>query len=434
MDTVWVEMVLVAVSILANAYFAGSEIALVSARPSRLAQLRDERVRGAEAALDLKRDPEAFLATIQIAITLVGTLASAVGGVAAVEALEPRLRALPVPGAERWGGVAALGIVIFLITFVSLVVGELTPKALALRNPERAACLVARPIRSLVRLLAGPGRALTWSARALLILLGQRDVPPSPVVSEDEVKYLVREGTTQGVFERSESDLIHRVLRLTDTPVRALMVPRPSILGLSIDTPPDEVLRLAVGFGRARIPVYRGSIDDTAGVVTIKDLLRCVAEGRPPVLAELLHDPVYVPEAARAADVLKSFQRHGLNLAMVVDEYGRVVGVLTVEDLIEDIVGDLREEWETAGPASVSRLADGSYIIDGMTTVRDLRDRVNLDVPESTHYQTVAGLLLHELKTMPRPGMTVRVAGSVWTIVEMSGPRIAKVRVEPVAA
>jgi putative hemolysin len=430
MDTIWVEMVLVIVSILANAFFAGSEIALVSARPSRLAQAREERVRGADIALTLKRDPEAFLATLQIAITLIGTLASAVGGVAAVEALEPSLRALPVPGADRWGGVVALGIVVFLLTFASLVVGELTPKALALRNPERAACLVARPIRALVKLLAGPGRVLTWSAQALLVILGQRDTAPPPLVSEDEVKYLVREGAAQGVFEQAESDLIHRVLRLTDTPVRAIMVPRPSILALGIDTPPGDVLRLAADCGHTRIPVYRGSIDDTVGVVTIKDLLRCAAEHRLPALAELLHDPVFVPEVARAADVLRTFQRHGLNLAMVVDEYGRVVGLLTVEDLAEDIVGDLREEREPPGPGSVSRLADGSYIIDGMTTVRDLGDRVGLDVPESLHYQTVAGLLLHELKTMPRPGMTVRVGGYVWTIVEMSGPRVAKVRVE----
>jgi putative hemolysin len=431
METIWIELVLIACGILANAWFAGSEMALVASRPSRLAQLREEGAPGADAALALKGDPEPFLATIQIAITLVGTLASAVGGATAVEALEPALRALPLPGAHRWGGALALGLVIFAITYVSLVVGELTPKALALRDPEGAACRVARPIRWLVRLLAGPGRVLTVSARGVLLLLGRRDAPPAPLVSEDEVKYLVREGAAQGVFERRESDLIHRVLRLTDTAVRAIMVPRPSILALEVDTPPAEVLRLAAGFGRTRIPVYRGSIDDTVGVVTIKDLLRGAAEGRAPALRELLHEPIYVPEVARAADVLQSFQRHGLNLAMVVDEYGRVVGLLTMEDLLEDIVGDIREERELPGPASVSRLPDGSYIIDGMTTIRDLRDRVGLQVPESSHYQTVAGLLLHELRTMPRAGEGVRVAGQRWTIVEMSGPRIARVRVEP---
>lgn len=225
--------------------------------------------------------------------------------------------------------------------------------------------------------------------------------------------------------------MIHRVLRLTDTPVRAIMVPRPSILALAIDTPPDDVLRLAAGYGHTRIPVYRGSIDDTVGVVTIKDLLRCAAEARTPVLAQLLHDPAFVPEVARGADVLRTFQRRGVNLAMVVDEYGRVVGLLTVEDLLEDIVGDLREEREPAGAGTLSRLPDGSYIIDGMVTVRDLRDRTGLDVPESPQYQTVAGLVLRALETMPQPGTAVRAGGHTWTIMEMSGPRVAKVRFLP---
>ena len=287
MDSIWIEIVLIGVSILANAFFAGSEIALVSARPSRLSQLKSEGVAGAAEAAELKRDPDRFLATIQVAITVVGTLASAVGGAAAVEALTPRLQGSGLPGAESWGGPVSLGIVVLLISFVSLVIGELTPKALALRNPERWAAMVAVPIGRLVRVLSGPSRMLTWATRLILTGLGLRDAPIAPVVSEEEVKYLVREGTVQGVFEPGERDLVNRVFQFTDTPVRLVMVPRPNILGLDVATPSDQILKRAAEMGHTRLPVFRGSIEGTIGVVVIKDLFRCAALGEPVILDRL---------------------------------------------------------------------------------------------------------------------------------------------------
>jgi putative hemolysin len=431
MNTIWLETVLIFIAILANGFFAGSEIALVSARRARLTHLRHESVRGAATALSLKGDPETFLATMQIAITLVGTLASAVGGATAIEALTPWLAGLPVPGAPQWAEPVALGLVILVITYVSLVVGELVPKALALRNPERAACLVARPVRALVRAAAWPGRLLTLSTRAVLTMLGQRDAPAAPLVSEEEVTYLVREGATHGVFEHHESDLVHRVFQFTDTPVRAVMVPRPRILALDLDTPPDEVLTRAVAYGRTRLPVVRGSLDDPVGVVVIKDLLRCAAEGTPPILAQLLHPPLFVPESAHTSEVLRTFQQQHKNLAMVVDEYGRTLGLVTVEDLLEEIVGELREEREPRGVPYLSRLPDGAYLIDGTASIHDLRRQAGLPLEESPEYQTIAGFLLHALKTVPQPGTAVTAHGFVWTVVDMEGARIVKVKAEP---
>lgn len=430
MESIWIEAVLILVAILANGVFAGSEIAVVSARSSRLGQLRDEAARGAVAALEIKRHPEPFLATIQIAITMVGTLASAVGGAAAVGAVTPWLRELPVPGAERWAATAALAFVILIITYLSLVLGELTPKALALRDPERMACLVAGPMRWLIGVASGPARVLTWSTRLVLAALGQRDAPPPPAVSEEEIKLLIREGAAQGVFERRESDMMQRVLRFTDTPVRSIMVPRPRIQGLDIATPPGEVLTRAAAFGHTRVPVFRDVVDDTVGVVVIKDLLRCAAAGRPPLLAELLHAPLYVPETARVTDVLGNFQRHGLNMAMVVDEYGRVVGLVTTEDLLEEIVGDIREEREHRALPGVRRLPDGTYLIDGTVTVHDLRERMGFLIEESPDYQTIAGFLLHRLQTIPLPGITVTAGGFTWTVMDMDGPRIMKVKAQ----
>ena len=427
---IWVEIVLIGVSILANGFFAGSEIALVSARPSRLSQLRSEGLPGAAVAEQLKRDPDRFLATIQIAITVVGTLASAVGGAAAVEALTPRLQGLALPGAEKWGGPVALGSVVLVISFVSLVIGELTPKALALRNPERWAAVVAPLIAWLVRGLAGPGRVLTWATRLILAALGMRDTPTAPLVSEEEVKYLVREGTVQGVFEAAERDLVNRVFQFTDTPVRLVMVPRPNILGLDVEMPPDQVLKRAAEIGHTRLPVYRGSIEGTIGVVVIKDLFRYAALGEPVNLERLMHPPLFVPETAPVSEVLRQFQRNRLQLALVVDEYGQVAGLVTTEDLLEEIVGEIRDERESLRLSSVSRLPDGSYMIDGTATIRDLREQVGLPLEESPDYQTIAGFLLQRLGVVPRPGTTMEANGQRWTIMEMDGPRIMKVRAE----
>jgi putative hemolysin len=429
METMWLETWLIFLAILANGFFSGSEIALLSARPARLAQLRDEGVRGASDALALKREPETFLATVQIAITLVGTLASAVGGAAAVEAFTPWLEGLPLPGAARWAEPVSLGFVILAITYASLVIGELVPKAVALRNPERAAALVAPAIQAIIRAAAWPSRGLTRSTRVMLTLIGLRDAPTPPLVSEEEIRYLVREGATQGVLERHESDLVDRVFRFTDTPVRAVMVPRSRVLALELDTPPEAVLSRAATINRARIPVIRGSLDDVAGVIVIKDLLRAVATGKAPVLAELLHPPLFVPKTARTSEVLRTLQRSHQNLALIVDEYGQTVGLVTVEDLIEEIVGEIRGEREPSELPYLKRLPDGSLLIDGAATVHDLRVAVGVPIEESADYQTIAGFMLAALNTVPQPGASVSRSGYTFTVEKMDGPRIAALRV-----
>jgi putative hemolysin len=334
----------------------------------------------------------------------------------------------PRSRASRWGEPVALGFTILAITYVSLVVGELTPKSLALRNPERLACHVARPIQRLVRIAAWPSRALTGSTHALLALLGQGDAPTAPLVSEEEVKFLIRQGAAHGVFERAETELVHRVFQFTDTTVRAIMVPRPRILALDIEMPPDQVLARVVEYGRTRIPVFRESVDSIVGMVVIKDLLRCAAQGSPIVLDRMLHPVLLVPETTRVSEVLREFQRERRNLAIVVDEYGHVTGLVTTEDLLEEIVGEIRDEREAPELEGVSRLPDGSYLVDGLVTVRDLRERVGIPMEESPEYQTVAGFMLQRLQTLPRPGMSVSAFGYEWTVVDLEGPRIAKVK------
>jgi putative hemolysin len=429
MDTFWIELTLVIVAILANGFFAASEIALVSSRIGRLVQLRAEHVAGAGTAIKLKESPETFLATIQIAITLVGALASAVGGAAAVEELGPWLAGLPIPGASAWGEPVALALVILVITYFSLVFGELTPKALALRSPERVASYAAPVIAAMSRAGATLVTLLTRSTNAVLRLLGQDAATQSPFVSEEDVTYLLREGAAKGVFEKVEEELVQSVFEFADTTVREIMVPRVNVLALDVDTPPDEVLRRVAEIGKSRIPVYRGSLEHPVGIVTIKDLFRAVGAGRTIGLAELARPPLFIPETARISALLREFQRSRQSNALVVDEYGGLTGLVTMEDVIEEIVGEIRSEDE-ATPAYVSRLPDGSFIVEGAAPLDAIRDALGVALPESPDYTTLAGFMLHALQTVPRPGASVVAGGYRWTVVEMAGPRIRKVRVE----
>lgn len=429
MDSLWIEILLVAVAIIANGVFSGSEIALVTARVARLAQLRQAGVRGAAAALALKESPQSFLATIQIAITLVGALASAVGGAAAVERLTPALAALPLPGAATWAEPVALGLVVLIITYFSLVIGELTPKAIALRDPERLSCFVAPLISRLSRGSGWVVAVLITSTNALLRLLGLGGVQEPTFISEDEVKYLVREGTAKGVFHKIEEELVHSVFEFTDTTAREIMVPRMNIVGLDIQTPPDQIPARAAELGHSRIPIYRDSIENVVGVVAIRDLFRVVARGEEVILTKLLHPPQFIPEIARISAVLREFQRSRQYLAFVVDEYGAVVGLVTLEDVLEEIVGEIREEGE-ATPSFITRLPDGAFEVDGITPIRELRDRLKIPVPDSPDYTTAAGFVTHLLGAIPQPGTSVSYGGHRWTVVEVDGPRVKRLRVE----
>jgi putative hemolysin len=427
MDSVALEFVLITVGILANGVFASSEFALVSSRISRLAELRQRSVRGAAVAIQLKETPETFLATIQVAITAVGTLTSVVGGATAVEALSPWLMRVGLgPAAPT----IALGMVILLITYASLVVGELTPKAIALRNPERLACLLAPLIATISRISAPIVRVLSASTNLLLRMLGMGTPRESPFVSEEDVRYLVREGARKGIFEKVEEELVHNVFEFADTTVREIMTPRPQIKGLDLGTPPEAVLTKAVEVGHSRIPVYQGSVEAFVGIVTLRDLLSAVARGEAPRLPALLRPPVFVPETVRISHLLRQIQQTRQELAMVVDEYGSVVGLVTVEDVVEEIVGEIRDEGEH--PTELfTNLPDGSIVLDGMTPLDEVERHLGITLPKPRDFSTVAGLLLNTLNSVPTRGTTVVVAGRRWTVLEIEGARIQRVSVRP---
>lgn len=418
--------------LLGNGFFSGSEIALISAKRGRIDALAEEGSRGARKAKALQDDPETFLATVQIGVTLMGTLAGVAGGYLASQHLEPWLRDLPVPGWVVPAVVAPIA-VSALIVYTELILGELVPKAVALRFAEASATIVAWPIHALSRITHPFVVLLTYSTRVVLRVFGFQDTAGHrPFVSEEEIRHMVREGRQQGVIDEQEAQIIKSVFDFNETPVKKIMVPRPKIFALNAATPSQEVGSLIVESGFSRIPVYEETIDNITGVVYVKDVLRLLEKRQPVVLRKVLHPAPLVPETKRIGELLKELQKRRTHMALVIDEHGSTAGLVTLEDVIEEIVGEIQDEydWEEK---PVERQKDGSLVVEGTVSAAELREGFAVPIPESEEFETVAGFMLDRLGTVPRGGESVEVGDHRFVVVDVERHRISKVRIEKAA-
>ena len=417
--------------LLGNGFFSGSEIAVISMRRSRIEELA---ATGRRAALRLKhlhQNVDDFLATVQIGVTLMGTLAGVIGGYLAKLYLEPVIARTAV---AHWiaPAFAAAILVGAGIVYVELVFGELVPKAIALRYTDTVALLVARPLDRLARLSHGLVVFLTASTRVVLRLFGIKEFGHRTFVSEEEIKHLVREGRAQGVLDQTEEELIHSVFEFSDTPVKKVMVPRPKMFTLDVDTPPGEAERLMVESGFSRIPVYDTSPDNMIGLVYIKDALRLLEKRQPVVLRKIVHPIHFVPETKKVGPLLKELQKRRTHMALVIDEHGSLVGLVTMEDLLEEIVGEIQDEydWEER---PVERLRDGSMVVEGTLSADELRQVYGISIPESAEFETVAGFMLQTLGSVPRGGEVVQVGEHRLIVVDVEKNRINKVKIEKIS-
>jgi magnesium and cobalt exporter, CNNM family len=428
------EPVLVAIAIvfclLGNGFFSGSEIAIISVRKSRIESLIAEGSKAAGCVKALQDDIDRFLATVQIGVTLFGTLAGVLGGYLATRHLEPVFQEWTL---ARWVPAAfvASAIVGVAIVYVELILGELVPKALALRYTEPIALLVGLPFLWMARISRWLVAFLAASTRAVLRIFGIKDAGPRTFVSEEEIKHLVKEGRQQGVLDESQMELIHSVFAFTDMPVRKVMVPRPKIFALDADTPPTQVGSLIVESGFSRIPAYEGDIDNVIGLVYVKDVLRLLEKRQPVVIRKILHPAQFVPESKKVGALLKELQKRRSHMALVIDEHGSVTGLVTLEDLVEQIVGDIQDEydWEER---PVEKLRDGSLVVEGTVPAAELRRSYEVPLPESTEFETVAGFMLDRLGSVPKGGEVIAVGDYRLTVVDVERNRISKVKVEKV--
>ena len=430
LQTTWLEPAFIFILIMANGFFAAAEIAIIATRKSRIDALLEKGVKSAAAIARLKNDPDRFLATVQIGVTVVSSLASAIGGAAAIAYLQPKVAALPIPIIARWSELIAIFVVVLPISYFSLVLGELVPKSLALRHSEQIACLVAPPIDFLSRISSFLVKALTTSSNAVLWLLGGKDTEGASFISVDEVKSLIQEGAAKGIFNEMEKELIHSVFEFADTPVKAVMVPRTEIHALEVHASLAEVARSFVESGFSRIPVYEGELDRIIGILYNKDVFKALQEKTDFNIRDHLHPAFFVPSSLRTSELLKQLQRRRLAMALVVNEFGEVEGLATLEDLLEEIVGEIRDEYDREERGPVERLPDGSMVIQGSALLKDLKSDFNLPFDESPDYHTLAGFVLAKLQRIPRGGERVEHNGYRLTIVDMEGRRIVKIKLE----
>ncbi len=430
------EIVLVVVLILANGVFAMAEIAVVSSRTSRLRMLAEAGDARAAAALALTRDPNRFLATVQVGITLVGVFAGAYGGATIAEPLAERLAGVPVIG--RWSGGIALTIVVASITYLSLVVGELVPKRIALGAPERIARALAGPM-TVVATIATPLVALLSASTDGLLRLLRVGRTAEPPTSDEEVQALVIEGAAAGVFEPGESDIVENLFLFGDSRVADLMTPRPDLVWIDVDASAEAIRDTIATTGFSRYVVARGSVEDVVGIARTKDLLLGALAGDEGVPDGAVHPALYVPEATPSLALLERFRETGDDAALVVDEYGGIEGLVTVTDVLEALVGDLPARGRAPERPCVER-ADGSLLLDGTSGLDDLEGAVRavlelaygggalpFTVPRDTGYRTLGGFVATRLRRLPAVGDAVVEGAWRFEVLDMDGRRVDKV-------
>jgi putative hemolysin len=430
MSQVVIELAIIILLLVINGVLATAEMSLVSARKARLKSLADAGNAGAKTAIELADSPNQILSTVQIGITLVGILAGAFGGATIAEWLGAQYLALGVPASYAKSG-GLLTVVVF-ITYLSLVVGELVPKRLALSAPEKFACILAGPMRRLSIIARPAVRILGWSSELLLRLLGVKEQTTSQVTDE-EVQMLMVEGQQAGVFHKGEAKMVESVLALDDLLVKEIMTPRPKVVFLGRNDPHEQVWHKIVASRRSHFPVYEGNRDHVVGIVSVKSIYANLAAATHVALGDLMTTPHFVPATQTVVQLLESFKKSGNHFAIVADEFGSVVGVVTLVDVLEAIVGEVPSQEERIRP-EIRKREDGSWLIDGALDVETIEERVSglrLGDADERTYQTLAGFILNHLGHIPAEGEVFTTGGWKFEIIDMDHPRIDKVLILP---
>ena len=424
------QLVLILLLILINGVFAMYELAMVSSRRVRLQQRAEDGDKAAKAALELIKHPNRLLSTVQVGITLVGIFSGALGGATLAEHLAPQIKKIPLLAPYSEG--LALVLVVLTITYLSLVVGELIPKRLALSAPENIAAALAIPMSWLSRLTAPIVWLLSVSTDLGVRLLGVKPTTEQPI-TEEEIKLLIDQGTQVGVFEEAEQDIVQSVFRLGDRRVDQIMTPHTEIVWLDLDDPVEKNIQKALDTRFTRFPVGQGSLDNVQGILLSKDLFVERMKGNEIDLKSMLHAPLYVPESMPALTALEEIRNSGLLIALVVDEFGGILGMVTLLDILKAIVGEIPRQGSEQEQLIVQR-ADGSWLVDGLTQVDELKEILDMDsLPEEARvgYQTLGGLMMSRLGNIPTVGQYFDWEDFRFEVVDMDGRRVDKVMITP---
>ena len=424
------ELGIILLLIIINGIFVLSEIALVSSRKARLRQRANEGDRGSQEALELASTPNRFLSTAQIGITFISILAGAFGGATIASEVEARISKIPV--LAPYSHFAGIVLVVIGISYVSLVLGELVPKRLGMSNPEKVASAIASPISTLSVLLSPVIQVLSISTDVVLKIIRMKPSTELPV-TEEEIKLLLDEGTRAGVFEETEQDIVERVFRLSDKRAASLMIPRADVVWLDIEDSSAEIMRKVNDSDYPLFPVCRGGLDDILGVVRSRDMLSCSLRDQSVDLKASLMPPQFIPESMPALKILELFKQSGLHVALVIDEYGSIQGLVTLKDILEAIVGDM-PYIDKPTETHATKRKDDSWLVDGMLPIDEFKELFNLkSLPEedSGYYQTIGGFVMMHLGRIPSEGDRFVWKGLRFEVVDMDENRIDKLIVKP---
>jgi putative hemolysin len=431
MESIWLDILVIIVFILLSAFFAAAEIAVISIRRTRIQELIEQKNKRAVAVKELLSDPDKFFAIVQIGMTVFPAAASALSGVLAVKYLKPALEGIPLLG--KSAETVAVTIVIILVSYFTLVVGELAPKSLGLRYAEVIALLSGRILKGLLKISSVFISFLSGSTNIALRPFKDRTSFIEPRISEEEFKLMLEEGTKSGVIDKVEHELIDRIFEFTDTRAKEVMIPRTDVVAIDIKTPHEKIIKIVTEEGYSRIPVYVDTIDHVVGIIYTKDLITLLENRDLIVLQDIIRPAYFVPDSKKISQLMREFQQKKIHLAIVVDEFGGTQGIITMEDILEEIVGEIHDEYDEV-LKEVETSADGAFLVNARLPITQFNARFGCDIPEDFDYETVGGFLYKLTGRIPDLNETIQHKNLTFTVVTKSERRMRQIKVRKAPA
>jgi putative hemolysin len=430
MESIWLDILVIIIFILLSAFFAAAEIAVISIRRTRIQELIEQKNKRAVAVKELLSDPDKFFAIVQIGMTVFPAAASALSGVLAIKYLKPALEGIPLLAKSAES--VAVTIVILLVSYFTLVVGELAPKSLGLRYAEAIALLSGRILKGLLKVSSLLISFLSGSTNIALRPFKDRTSFIEPRISEEEFKLMLDEGTKSGVIDKVEHELIDRIFEFTDTRAKEVMVPRTDVVAIDITTPHERIIKIVTEEGYSRMPVYVDTIDHIVGIIYTKDLITLLENRDLIVLQDIIRPAYFVPDSKKISQLMREFQQKKIHLAIVVDEFGGTQGIITMEDILEEIVGEIHDEYDEV-LKEVETSADGAFLVNARLPITQFNPRFGCDIPEDFDYETVGGFLYKLTGRIPDLNETIQYKNLTFTVVTKSERRMRQIKVRKAA-
>ena len=427
MDTLWIEILGVLLLIAIVGFFSASEVAVLSSRKSRMRALADEGERRADLVLGFQEHPERFLATVHIGIVFSLVLSSGLGAILGWQHLVPSLAESSLSWVRESSNWISLGIIVVSLGFLVVVFGELVPKSLALRSVDKVALRVAPAMQVVETALHYPALILSWASNLLLVPFNTRPPHAESGISEEEFKLILEEGTRRGVIDKTEQELIGSIFEFTDTTAKEVMIPRPDVVALSMDMPRERIIKTVLEEGYSRMPVYSGTIDNIVGVVYTKDLLGLMEYRDLIILQDVIRPAYFVPETKKISQLMRELQQRKIHIAIVFDEFGGTSGIITMEDILEEIVGEIHDEYDE-DLKDVEQTSDGTFLVNARMPIKEFNERFAAEIPPADDYETIGGLLQKLTGRIPEIGEEITRDNLTFTVMKKSQRRIRQVR------